>query len=352
MAKLGKPAAAIAIMAAIIAILLTLGTPRSTSKSSMLETATPAPGTPGGSTVRVLVLDFDPTIRDSALRRAHEAFGWNDPRALAKGYMADVAAASGGRMRYDIAEWRTLDEFPPKRDGYRYSPATYARCLAEPSTCHDPDGLDYERVLSEQGVAKRIERRDIDEVWLFGGPYFGYFEAAMAGPGAFDINGDAFANFPSPRPFAIMGFNAERGVAEMLHDLCHRAEATLSRVYGGWDAGKLNTTWARFAANARQSKGRAGVGSCHYPPNATAEYDYENPRPVQSDAADWKRYPALTGARLAVSSDTWRGPDYHRNYMRWWLSHLPRADGVGPDGKLTNWWAYVVAFDSLVIARP
>jgi hypothetical protein len=37
MAKLGKPAAAIAIMAAIIAVLLTLCTPRSTSRSSSLS---------------------------------------------------------------------------------------------------------------------------------------------------------------------------------------------------------------------------------------------------------------------------------------------------------------------------
>jgi len=44
MARLGKPAVAIAIMAAIIAVLLTLCTPRSTSRSSMLgaEGATPA----------------------------------------------------------------------------------------------------------------------------------------------------------------------------------------------------------------------------------------------------------------------------------------------------------------------
>jgi hypothetical protein len=43
MAKLGKPAVAIVIMAAIIAVLLTLCTPRSTSKSSMLgaEKASP-----------------------------------------------------------------------------------------------------------------------------------------------------------------------------------------------------------------------------------------------------------------------------------------------------------------------
>jgi hypothetical protein len=30
--------------------------------------------------------------------------------------------------------------------------------------------------------------------------------------------------------FAIMGFNNERGTAEMVHDLCHRAEAAMSRV--------------------------------------------------------------------------------------------------------------------------
>jgi hypothetical protein len=45
-AKLGKPAAAIAIMAAIIAVLLTLCTPRSTSRSSAIDrsgSATPRP---------------------------------------------------------------------------------------------------------------------------------------------------------------------------------------------------------------------------------------------------------------------------------------------------------------------
>ncbi len=347
MARLGKPAAAIVIMAAIIAVLLTLCTPRSTSRSSSLGAAGVSTR-PGEATVRVLVLDFDPLIPDSASRRAHRAFGWSDPHDLADQYAAEVAGASAGRMRYDVVEWRTVDQFPPKRDGFRYTAASYAACLRRTSPCHEPDGLDYERVLAEESVPALVQKRVIDEVWLFGGPYFGYFEAAMAGPGAFDINGDAFTRVPSARAFAIMGFNYERGVAEMLHDLCHRVEATLARVYGGWEADRLTTSWARFAANTHQSNGRAGVGSCHYPPNATSEYDYENPRAVASDAADWQRYPALTGTRSAVSRDAWGGPDYHRGYMRWWLAHLPRADGVAPDGKLNNWWAYVTGFDSLV----
>jgi hypothetical protein len=348
MAKLGKPAAAILIMAAIIAVLLTLCTPRSTSRSSALGAAWGR--RTGDAVVRVLVLDFDPVIPDSASRPAHQAFGWSDPRELARQYAADVVAASGGRVRYDVVDWRTLDEFPPKRDGHRYTATSYAECLRRSATCHAPDDLDYERVLADQDVKTLVDRREVDEVWLFGGPYFGYFEAAMAGPGAFDINGGLFPNVPSTRPFAIMGFNSERGVAEMLHDLCHRTEATMARVYGGWSASELTTSWARFAANAHQANGRAGVGSCHYPPNATAEYDYANPRPVDSDAEDWLRYPARTGTRGQVSRESWGGPDYHRAYMRWWLGHLPRGDGVGPDRKLTNWWAYVTRFDSLVIA--
>jgi hypothetical protein len=350
MAKLGKPAAAILVMAAIIAVLLTLCTPRSTSKSSSLGDAGPAVVRPGAP-VRVLVLDFSPVIADSGSRPAHAAFAWRDPADLANQFTSDVLAASGGRMSYNIVEWRTLPEFPPKRDGFRYTAASYAECLRRREACHDPDALDYERVLAEQGVPARIDAGVVDEVWLFGGPYFGYFEAAMAGPGSFDINGGPFPTVRSSRAFAIMGFNYERGVAEMLHDLCHRAEATMARVYGGWQANKLTTSWARFAATSHESNGRAGVGSCHYPPNATAEYEYDNPRAAASDADDWLRYPTLTGVKARVSRDSWGGPDYHREYMRWWLAHLPRRDGFAPDGKLNNWWAYVTGFDSLLIDR-
>jgi hypothetical protein len=346
-AKLGRPAVAVAVMGAIVATLFVLFTPRTASRRSAID-----PPVSQRPPVRVLVLDFDPVIPDSGGRRMHQAFGWNEPRTLATGYSADVSEASDGRMRYDIAEWRTIDEFPRKRDGFQYTPATYAACLRNHAQCHEPDALDYEALLAGYGVIPLIDLRAIDEVWLFGGPYFGYFESAMAGPGAFDINGDAFSEVPSKRAFAIMGFNSERGVAEMLHNLCHRTEATMARVYGGWQAESLTTAWAQFAANAHQSGGRAGVGSCHYPPNATADYDYTNSRAVESDADDWLQYPNLTGARKRVTAETWGGPDYHRRYMRWWLARLPRAGGTNNDGRLNDWWRYVVDFDELVIRNP
>ena len=165
----------------------------------------------------------------------------------------------------------------------------------------------------------------------------------MAGPGAFDINGSVLADVPSKRPFAIMGFNSERGVAEMLENLCHRVEATMSREYGSWRIDELAHDWARFAANEAQS-GTAAVGTCHWPPNAEAEYDFANPRIVSSTADDWLSYPRLTGRRTPMSRDKWGGPDYARNYMFWWLRHLPHASGVAPDGHQANWWKYVFDF--------
>jgi len=60
----------------------------------------------------------------------------------------------------------------------------------------------------------------------------------------------------------------------------------------------------------------------------------------------------LTGARKHVTAATWGGPDYHREYMRWWLARLPRAPGTNADGRLNDWWRYVVNFDELVIRNP
>ena len=51
----------------------------------------------------------------------------------------------------------------------------------------------------------------------------------------------------------------------------------MSKAYGGWKAEELTTNWARFAANLKQS-GTAGVGTCHFPPNAEGGCDYSNPR--------------------------------------------------------------------------
>ena len=332
---------------------------------------TPPASTPGNQVplrVKVLVLEFnpyipgalhspdDPAAKPKGLR---EVGGWNDPLPLAAGYMQDFCDASGGLLQYEIVQWLVVRRFQQKTDGFLYTPEQYMKGLRvgtrDQTAWHSPDNLDYPHMIDEFNLVALVEAGVIDEVWMMGIPYFGYWESCMVGNDAYFINGGVYDQVPCKRRFAVMGFNVERGVAEMIHDVAHRTEATMSRIYGGWDVDKLTSNWARFAANEHQS-GTAAVGTCHYPPNGENDYDYINSRMVTSTADDWLHFPNLTGRSRTFNCEEWRGPyeepggrgnpDYHRNYQCWWFTHLPKAPGVNADGRLNNWWEYVYNFNA------
>jgi hypothetical protein len=298
-------------------------------------------------TVNVLVINLDPMVGGKPL---HEAKGWGDPHALAKGYIDDVKECSGGFIRYKIAEWRDVDEFPLKADGFRYTAKSFMAIWDDAKNAHQPDAVDYQHLLSSQKVTSAIDSGRADELWVFGAPYFGFFESCMAGPGAYYINGDVVPNVKAKRAFAIMGFSYERGVAEMIHDLAHRTENHLARAYGRWKPHQtIPNPWEIFSSHVEPGDaGKAiyGCGDCHHPPNASKDYDYANPIPVLSDADGWLTYPSANHSSKEVNKDTWGGPDYQRNYLKWWFSHLPKRDGVGKDGRPLNWWKYIFDFNS------
>lgn len=310
-------------------------------------------------TVRVIVLNYDPFVPSEGNRRLHEVLGFNDPRTLAKQYQESLEVASGGAVKFLIVEWRDLNEIYAQRDGYRYKPDEYVRLRRAGTGWHEGGGQDYPRLLREQGIPALVDAparspRRIDEVWIFGDHFFGLWEASMAGPGSFFINGGVYPEVTTKRPFAFYGFNYERGVAEMLHNTCHRTEATLNRVFGEWNLKNPQNDWELFSANADQSNGFAGVGTCHWPANAQQDYDYNNTRIVQSWAEDFLNYPNLRcrdrkGGTKPVSRDTWSTPVYgredpHWSYMLWYFTLLPRAPGAGAGGRQNNWWKYLYDF--------
>ncbi|MBK9385301.1 MAG: hypothetical protein IPN34_10850 [Planctomycetes bacterium] len=298
---------------------------------------------------KVLVLNFDPLVADGAggeLRLSKHA-GWNDPRLLAEEYRRDLHSASGGYVKHRIVEWRDLDVYPRKVDGFAYDDASYLAAKAA-GQWHDPDRLDYAKLVEEHGLAALVANGTVDEVWMFGGPAFGFYETQMVGPKAYWCNSPGLDVEEVQRLFVIFGFNYERGVAEMIHDLGHMTESILSHVYepqvGKWRAEKRRSAWERFSAYDAKHPGLGGVGNCHFPVNGEKDYDYANPRAVPSNAADWKLWPLpLPEPRLTplVSCETWGGPDHHRSYQRWFFAHLPRRAGRAPDGRLANWWEYL-----------
>ncbi|MFN3649574.1 MAG: hypothetical protein ACK47B_08310 [Armatimonadota bacterium] len=292
---------------------------------------------------KVLVLTYNPIIEAEGGKRLHEVCGWNDPARLTRDYIADVKETSGGFVQYQIVDDRVIDNYPVKKDGFRYTDESFMKAFRSKQGWHQPDAIDYHAIIDEFDLARRVNRREIDEVWIQGMPYSGLYESTMAGKGAYFCNSPPLTGVDADRIFVIMGFNYERGVGEMLEDIGHRTESIMRHVYGSWEPEETHM-WNRFTLYDKVAPGKAACGNVHFAPNSTKDYEWGNNTPVWSTADDWLTYPRLTGKKRLMTSKDWGGGDI-RLHHKWWLTRLPKAPGRGPDGKLANWWKYVVDFN-------
>jgi hypothetical protein len=299
-------------------------------------------------TLKVLVLNFDPIVHSEGDRPLHEVLRWNDPRTLTDEYIADLEECSGGYVHHEIVKWRDIDAYPLKEDGFRYTEEEYLRCWRAREGFHEPDRVDYRAVFAEYGITERVERGEIDEVWLWAFPYSGFLESIMAGRGAYFCNAPPIEGIPTSRIFITMGFNYERGVGEMLEDFGHRTESILRHVYGSWEHEETHA-WNRFTLYDKVAPGKSACGNVHFAPNSDKDYDWGNERLVWSTCDDWLNYPNLTGQRRQVNCHDW-GEGGTRVHHKWWLRRLPRAGGR-TGGRLNNWWAYVVDFNRFPESR-
>jgi hypothetical protein len=287
---------------------------------------------------RVLAIVHNPVFRSKRGQKAQQVFGWNDPDRLAQEYIADIRQCSYGYANFEIAERIEVDGFPVKRDGFVYTEANFLEAW-QSRRFHDPDGVDYLRLVREFNMIQKIDNGTIDEVWLLGFPYCGYYESIMAGPGAFWCNAPPLEDTQhASRRFVIMGFNYERGVGEMLEDLGHRAESILMKIFER-TRGDANL-FERFMRYDQKYPGRAEVGNVHFAPNSVRDYDWGNSRPVLSRCDNWYRFPDLSGEPRRVTCAEWGNGDI-REHHRWWFRHFPHF--IGATNSISyNWWEYVI----------
>ncbi len=297
--------------------------------------------------LKVLAISHNPVIEMEGGRRLTEVLGWHNPEALAMQYAADLLDASGGFARYEVVEWIEVDEWPVKLDGFHYDDRTFLHAWRSRTGFHQPDAVDYHALLDQFAILERIETGSVDEVWLFGPPYAGYWESTMAGPGAFWCNSPPVPHTAHyPRRFVIMGFNYERGVDCMLENFGHRTESIMHAVYQHHPPERNH--WEHFCRYDLVAPGQASCGNVHFAPNSQTDYDWGNPRPVWSDCDDWLTYPDLPGTRRKVQCREWGSGDMRLRHL-WWFRHLPRAAGAH-DGVLNNWWRYIL--DPNLVDQP
>ena len=313
---------------------------------------------------RVLVLNIDPIIESMGGMRLNQARGWNNSRSLNAAYLAELTAASGGYVQWEVAHWVDLDLWPVKSDGFAYNDTSYIQAWAT-GGFHQPDAINYGALLDmrhaqlgNRSAHQLAAAAEVDEIVCWAFPYSGFYESRMVGSKAYWCNSPGL-NRPT-RLYVVMGLNPERGVAEAMHSFGHRAESILWRVYGSWSGNaSVNHLWDRFTrVGPRHPGATAACGNVHFPPNANADYDYSATLKVSSEADNWLNFPNLSGAAKPISAISWGGPDYHLNFLRWWFARLPRSFGRYADaanainhGKLNNWWSYIVDMNEYVESR-
>jgi len=297
---------------------------------------------------KVYVVVYDPLLSNG--QTLSEYLNWNNHTVITQGVINFFENNNNNWMQYTLVETEVITDaiegWPIKVDGYRYTEAEYLDILNGLSPPHAPDTADYNSILAspELDICGKLNRDEIDEVWLYGGSYFGFYESRLAGPDAFLYN-----SLPVPEPnncdelLPIMGLNYQRGLQEAVHIFGHRAEATMIEVYGSWQRNRTAHNWERFSLVETQSPDYdyGGCGNIHYPPNGTSDYDYANPSVTHSNCDDFENYPVLgdpSQTAIPVNCNAWNCSGL--GYFEYWFDHLPENNGCGPDNVANSWWIY------------
>ncbi|MEZ4518599.1 MAG: hypothetical protein R3C44_17850 [Chloroflexota bacterium] len=290
-------------------------------------------------TKKVSLIIHNPRIPSADNQRLNKALGWHDPRKLAKEYIADLHECSYGYVNYKIVEEIEVDRFPRKADGFVYQADEFYNAWKSRKGFHDLDAVDYDALLEEFDMLKKVDSGKIDEFWLYAFPYAGYYESIMGGPGAFWCNAPALTQTAhASKRFIIMGFNYQRGVGEALEAFGHRAESIMKYTFRN-KKGNRNL-WERFWRHEKENPGQAEVGWMHYAPNSERDYDWGNKRLVMSRWKTWQNFPNLEGDAIMCNCSDWGDGDI-REHHKWWFKLLPHVTG-SDDGISYNWWRYII----------
>ncbi|NUP95455.1 MAG: M4 family metallopeptidase, partial [Planctomycetaceae bacterium] len=318
---------------------------------------------------KVMAIAYDPILSTRGNARMSDYLSWRDPAELAAQMAEDMGAAAG--IAYEIAETHTVGEFPAFEDSYTYPEDDYLEYVMGRGGPAHAGTTDYSAIMDRFDVCAKVASDNISEVWLIGGPDFGFEDWA------FKIPGDAVPHAPSdpafypsydlpdcgstytvmgwsvqPEETSELGFSTDDVLVDALDAFAMRAAGVLSLTVGQgeWYDADPSNPWRAFSLYERDYPGEAGVGGPRNPPNATVERDYFTGHTpgasVTSTADDWYDYPVLTGATQTLDCYTWACDGV--GYLRWYLAHIPRAAGTSVIGSETfsnNWWDYIVDYD-------
>jgi len=215
---------------------------------------------------------------------------------------------------------------------------------------------DYAKIMADIDIQTYVEQKGVKEVWLFAyhGDVVGLWESNMSSPYGDVSNSDCDPNdLPVLKhTYTVYHYNYQRDVGEAVEDHTHQIEYLLNYVDGRdttpTDKWPDLLFWGKFVGSdvsdkmvpVKMQDGRQvyRCGWTHYASNSESDYDWSNPRTVETDIEDWQ--PEGVGKTQNINCNRWQ-----RNDLKWkiyWMQNIPGANnGLTFKGKrLTNWWIF------------
>jgi len=223
---------------------------------------------------------------------------------------------------------------------------------------------DYYAIMDRVGIRRWVEDKGVKEVWLFAyhGDVVGLWESNMSSPYGDVSNSNCDTNdLPVLKhTYTVYHYNYQRDVGEAVEDHTHQIEYLLNYVDGRsttpTDKWPDLLFWGKFVGSNNSNKmvpvktsdGRQvyRCGWTHYAPNSESDYDWSNPRTVETDIEDWQ--PEGIGKTRMINCDRWQGNDL--KWKIYWMQNIPGANnGLTFKGKrLTNWWLFKGDWDYIM----
>ncbi len=215
---------------------------------------------------------------------------------------------------------------------------------------------DYAKIMADIDIKTFVEQKGVKEVWLFAyhGDVVGLWESNMSSPYGDVSNSDCDTNdLPVLKhTYTVYHYNYQRDVGEAVEDHTHQIEYLLNYVDGRdttpTDKWPDLLFWGKFVGSDVSDKmvpvktqdGRQvyRCGWTHYAPNSESDYDWSNPRTIETDIEDWQ--PEGVGKTQKINCNRWQGNDL--KWKIYWMQNIPGANnGLAFKGKrLTNWWIF------------
>jgi len=212
---------------------------------------------------------------------------------------------------------------------------------------------DYAAVMNRINAKELVESKGVQQIWMWGyHGKIGLWESNMSSPTGDVSNSDRDqTDLPVfKKTYTVFHYNYGRGVGEMLENHMHQLEHLLNyadgRDFTPPEKWSELLFWGKFVGSDASHKivtKPARCGWTHYAPNSESDYDWANPRYVETDIEDWR--PDGIGKTQLMNADRW-----DRDGIKWrvyWLQAIPSVGhGLSLNGKrLRNWWDFVSDWD-------